>query len=124
MLGLLAGLMLIAGGGLTFLAREESDPYRFLGVGGYAVAVGALLLIGYGLAGTAPVWLRLIVCVGLPLLAFSVWQLVTEEIDDHAEGWRGPASAHLIAGIVTLTVGLLLARGATSDEDAYHPTHR
>ncbi|MBO9521783.1 MAG: hypothetical protein J7518_09620 [Nocardioidaceae bacterium] len=123
-LGLLAGLMLTAGGGLSFLAGERSDWYRLLAVAGYAVALGALLLVGYGLAGTAPVWLRLVVSAGLPLLAFSVWQLVADEIDRRADTWRGPASAYLAAGLLMLLLGLLMARRAAPEEGRYQPTHR
>lgn len=123
-LGLLAGLMLTAGGGLAFLAREQSEGHRLVSVAGYAVALGALLLVGYGLAGTAPVWLRLIVCAGLPLLTASVWQVVADEIDRRAEGWHGPATAHLSAGLILLAAGLVLARGSLDEEYVHQPTRR
>jgi hypothetical protein len=123
-LGILAGALLIAGGGLAFLDHEEADWHRLIAVGGYAVAVGALLLLGYGLVGTAPVWLRLIVSVGLPLLAVSVWQVVAEAIDQRIDGWRGPATIHLSAGVVVGVFGLLAARGQGDRDRGYRPTHR
>lgn len=123
-LGVLAGAMLAVGGGLALLAREESDWQRLLSIAGYAVGVCALLLLGYGLVATAPFWLRLIVSVGLPLLAASVWQLVDDEIGKRADGWRGPATSHLAAGLLLLVFGLIAARGASEQERGYQPTHR
>lgn len=122
-LGILAGVLLCTGGGFAFLAREEAEWQRLVAVGGYAVGAGALLLVGYGLAASAPVWLRLIVSVGLPLLAASVWQLVADEIDRRVDGWRGPASIHLAAGLLLLLFGLFSARGVGESERGYQPTH-
>lgn len=123
-LAVLAGLLLCAAGGLTLLAGSEADWHRLIAVGGYGVAVGALLVAGYGLAATAPVWLRVIVSVGLPLLAVSVWQAVTDAIDRHAGGWHGPATAHLAAGVLLLVFGLVESRRAAAVSSGYQPTHR
>jgi hypothetical protein len=117
-LGVLAGLMLGAGGGLAFLAHGQEEWHRLLSIAGYGVAVGALAVLGYSLAATAPVWLRLIVSVGFPLLAATVWQVVAEETDRRVDGWKAPASEHLAAGLVLLVVGLVLARSAESEHVA------
>ena len=115
--------MLGAAGGLSFLARKSPDWHDTLAVGGYAVTVAALCVMGYALVTQAPFWLRIIVSVAFPLLAASVWQVVDQAIDDRMDGWKGPASAHTLAGLIVLVVALLGLRGSSDRSDSYAPTH-
>src|SRR4051812_25881249 len=94
LLGALAGLLLCAAGGLSFLAREYADLHRTLAVTGYAVTLAALLVTGYALVAHAPFWLRIIVSIAFPLLMASVWQVVDQAIDDRVDGWKAAAATH------------------------------
>ena len=122
-LGAIGGLLLAGAGGLSFLARESSNLHDVLAVGGYAVTLAALAAMGYALVAHAPVWLRIIVTVAYPLLIASVWQVVDQAIDDRVDGWKAPASTHLIGGVIVLVVALLgLRRPAGAQHDRYEPT--
>ena len=121
-LGVLAGLLLSVGGGMAFLDEGQREWHRLISIGGYSVAVAALALLGYGLVATAPVWLRLIVSAGLPLLGLAVWQTVADAFEGRLDGWKAPASTHLSAGVLLVVLGLLLARGA--ERRTYRPSHR
>jgi hypothetical protein len=107
-LALTGGLLLVLAGAMAFMADGQEDWHRLAAAGGYGVAIGALVLVGYGMVAGAPVWLRLIVSVGLPLLAVSVWQLVVDAIESGVDGWKGPATARLAAGVLMLLVGVIL----------------
>ncbi|MGY2876211.1 membrane protein implicated in regulation of membrane protease activity [Marmoricola sp. URHA0025 HA25] len=125
LLGALAGLLLCAAGGLSFLAREYSDLHHTLAVTGYAVTLAALLVTGYALVAHAPFWLRIIVSIAFPLLMASVWQVVDQAIDDRVDGWRAAAATHLLGGVIVLVAALLaFRRGADRHADHYEPTHR
>lgn len=125
LLGAVGGLLLCAAGGFAFLAREDVGWHETLAIGGYAVTLAALALMGYGLVATAPVWLRLIVSVAFPLLIASVWQVVDQAVDDRISGWKGPATVHLLGGAIVLVVALVgLRRAIPRGDDAYAPTHR
>lgn len=121
-LGVLAGLLLVVGGGMSFLDERQQEWHRLTSIGGYAVAVGALALLGYGLVATAPVWLRLVVSAGFPLLGWAVWQTVTDALEGRLDGWRAPATAHVSAGVLLVVSGLYVARRA--ERSAYRPAHR
>jgi hypothetical protein len=125
LLAAVGGLLLGVAGGLSFLARESNGLYDGLAVAGYAVTLGALVVMGYGLVAHAPVWLRLIVSVAYPLLIASVWQVVDQTFDDRVDGWKAAASTHLLGGVIVLTAALLgFRRPAGDHEDRYEPTHR
>jgi hypothetical protein len=123
--GTLGGLLLGGAGGLSFLARKSPDWHDTLAVAGYAVTVAALCVMGYALVAHAPVWLRIIVSVAFPLLTASVWQVVDQEIDNRVEGWKGPASVHLLGGAIVLVVALFGFRPSQGDHHthSYEPTH-
>ena len=123
LLGALGGVLLAAAGGLAFLAHESRDLHGTLAVAGYVAAVGALCAMGYALVAHAPIWLRLIVSVALPLLAASVWQVVDQEVDDRVAGWKAAASTHLAAGVVLLVAVLVGVRMTRARDDTYAPTH-
>jgi hypothetical protein len=124
LLGSLGGVLLAAAGGLTFLAHETRDWHGTLAVAGYAVTLAALAAMGYGLVTHAPVWLRLIVLVAVPLLSATVWQVVDQAIDDRVDGWKGAASTHLLGGILVLVAVLVAFRRTSRNRpDAYAPTH-
>src|SRR5205085_2738619 len=55
-LGALGGILLAAGGGLSYLTGQEPEWHRLLAWAGYTIAVWALVLLGYGIAPLAPVW--------------------------------------------------------------------
>jgi hypothetical protein len=123
-LGLVGGLLLAAGGGLSFLAQEAADWHGTMAVVGYAATVAALCVMGYGLVAHAPVWLRIIVSVAFPLLLASVWQVVDQAIDDRVDGWKAAAGTHLLAGIIALVVALVaLGRRSPNRGQAYTPSH-
>lgn len=125
LLGSLGGLLLGAAGGLSFLARESPDWHSALAIAGYAVTLLALVLVGYGLVASAPVWLRIIVSVAFPLLIASVWQVVDQAFDDRIDGWKGPATVHLLGAALVLVVALFGFRGRPgSQSHGYEPTHR
>jgi len=123
LLGTAGGLTLGAAGGLSFLAHESPDWHHTLAVAGYAVTVAALCVMGYALVTQAPFWLRIIVSVAFPLLTASVWQVVDQAIDDRMDGWKGPATTHVVGGVVVLVVALLGMRGSSDRTDSYAPTH-
>jgi hypothetical protein len=124
LLGLLGGLLLGLAGGLSFLAREATDTHDQLAIAGYAGTLVALVLMGYALVAHAPVWLRIIVTIAFPLLIASVWQVVDQAIDDRVDGWKGPATVHLLGGVIVLTVALIgLRRRERRRDDRYEPTH-
>ncbi|RNM17327.1 hypothetical protein [Nocardioides pocheonensis] len=123
-LGGLGGLLLALAGGLSFLAHRSPSWHGALAVAGYAGVLAALCLMGYAIVAHAPVWLRLIVSVAFPLLAASVWQVVDQAIDDRADGWKGPATTHLLGGLIVLVVVLVMSRRPGADRaGAYAPTH-
>lgn len=125
LLGSLGGLLLGAAGGLSFLARESPDWHGTLAIAGYAVTLLALVVVGYGLVASAPVWLRIIVSVAFPLLIASVWQVVDQAVDDRVDGWKGPASVHLAAAAIVLVVALFgFRRRPGAQAHGYEPTHR
>jgi hypothetical protein len=120
----LAGLLLVVAGGLPFIQHGSRDWEGLVADVGYVVALVALGAIGYRTVARAPVWLRIVVSIAVPLLAASVWQVVDQVIDDNVAGWKGPASAHLLAGVILLAVGLLgQRRRAVEDDGGYAPTH-
>ena len=125
LLGSLGGLLLGAAGGLSFLARESPDWHGTLAIAGYAVTLLTLVVVGYGLVASAPVWLRIIVSVAFPLLIASVWQVVDQAVDDRVDGWKGPASVHLAAAAIVLGVALFgFRRRPGAQAHGYEPTHR
>lgn len=125
LLGSLGGLLLGAAGGLSFLARESPDWHGTLAIAGYAATLLALVVVGYGLVASAPVWLRIIVSVAFPLLMASVWQVVDQAVDDRVDSWKGPASVHLAAAALVLVVALLGFRRPPREEaPGYKPSHR
>lgn len=124
-LGGAGGLLLVIAGGLSFLARESAGWHGVVAGLGYAATVAALCVVGYGLVAQAPVWLRVIVSVAFPLLMASVWQVVVQAIEDGIDGWKGPATSHLLGGVIVLTVALVAFRRPGSDRGThYAPTHR
>lgn len=123
-LGGVGGLLLALAGGLSFLSHESPGWHGALAVAGYAATVAALSVMGYALVLQAPVWLRFIVSVAFPLLMASVWQVVDQAIDDRVDGWKAPATSHLLAGAIVLAVALAGLRRPTADRAAaYEPTH-
>jgi len=123
--GALGGLLLAGAGGLSFLAHDARGWHGTFAVAGYALTLAALFRVGYALVAHAPVWLRLIVSVALPLLMASVWQVVDQAIHDRVDGWKGAATVHLLAGVIGLVAALVAFRRTASDHDhGYEPTHR
>lgn len=123
-LGGVGGLLLAVAGVLAFLAREEAGWHGVLAAVGYVATVAALLVVGYGLVSRAPVWLRAIVSVAFPLLIASVWQVVVQAIDDGVDGWKAPATSHLLGGVIVLAVSLFALRQPLGERpDSYAPTH-
>jgi hypothetical protein len=124
LLGLVGGLLLGVAGGLSFLAHESPDWHGTLAVVGYAAVVAALCVMGYTVVAHAPVWLRIIVSVAYPLLVASVWQVVDQAIDDRVDGWKGPATTHLLGGAIVLVAALIgFWRPAGESTGTYEPTH-
>lgn len=122
--GALGGLLLVTAGGLSFLARQSPDWHGTVAVVGYAATVAALCVMGYALVAQAPFWLRIIVSVAFPLLIASVWQVVDQAIDDRVDGWKAPATSHLLGGVIVVAVALWGFRRTTADRVAsYEPTH-
>ena len=128
-LGALAGLLLVIAGVAAFAVGGSRGWLDVLAVAGYVVAVAALAATGYGIVAHAPVWLRIVVSVALPLLGATVWQVVDQGIDDSTDGWKGEATTHLLGGVIALAVSLaplamLVIRGRRAGgDDHYAPTH-
>jgi hypothetical protein len=121
----MGGVLLVVAGGSSFLAHGSRPWHGVLAVGGYAVTAAALCVVGYSLVSRAPVWLRVIVSVALPLLTASVWQVVDQAVHDRVDGWKAASATHLLGGLLVLVVALVGLRGAGADrEEAYAPTHR
>ena len=123
-LGLVGGVLLAGAGGLSFLAHRSSGWHGTIAVSGYAALLAALCLFGYGLVVRAPVWLRIIVPVAVPLLLASVWQVVDQAVDDGTDGWKGAAATHLLAGVLALVAAVVARRRTAPDRAEEHvPTH-
>ena len=124
LLGIVGGLVLTAAGGLSFLMRESPAWQDSAAIAGYSVTILALVAMGYALASQAPVWLRIIVSVAYPLLIASVWQVVDQAVDDRMDGWKGPATVHLLGGVIVVIAALLgFRRSGRNRADSYAPTH-
>jgi hypothetical protein len=76
-----------------------------LGLVGLVVALGAA---GYTLVETAPVWLRAVVVVAMPLLVFMVWQMVDQAIKAlyTTENWLQDELSIVLAGLIALALGV------------------
>jgi len=123
-LGAVAGVLLVVAGGVPFFQHGSRDWEGLVAEAGYVAALAALGALGYRIVARAPVWLRIVVSIAFPLLAASVWQVVDQAIHDSVAGWKGPATVHLLAGVILLAVGLLgLRRPAAEDDGGYTPTH-
>jgi len=125
-LGALGGILLATGGGLSLVTGQEPEWHRLLAVAGYTIAVWALVLVGYGISPEAPVWLRLLVAVAVPVLGISLWQVVDQAIHDAGSGWRANAASWMLAGVLVLVIAVLTGRTAGNEHGAhgYRPTHR
>ena len=121
-LGAAGGLFLLVAGGLSFLAGESAGWHSVIADVGYAATLAALCVTGYALVAQAPAWLRVIVSVAFPLLVASVWQVVVQALDDRLDGWKAPATSHLLGGVIVLLVALVaLRRTGTGHRDPYAP---
>lgn len=65
---------------------------------GLVLFIGGFAAFGYALVATAPVWLRAIVTVATPLLAYSVWVIIRDGVDSDY-------LAVLVTGIVLIVAG-------------------
>ena len=98
---LLSGLVWVVAGALAWGGDVNPLVYA-VGLVGFVVAFAAF---GYTLVDHAPVWLRSVVSVATPALAYMVWIAVS---DPFASDYL-PA---LVAGLALLVVGAVgLARG-------------
>ncbi|MGH3587961.1 MAG: hypothetical protein ACRDQ0_16760 [Pseudonocardia sp.] len=77
----------------------------FVGMAGLVVALAAS---GYALVATAPIWLRGVVTVALPVLVFMIWQLVDGVIKAlyTKENWLQGELNILLAAVIALGLGL------------------
>ena len=119
-LGAIGGLLLALAGAFALAGDGPRDWSGAAAIGGSALGLLALGLAGLAMVPRAPAWLRLIVCLGFPLLAVSVGQVVSEEVD----GWRADAWTRLLAGVTLLAFGVLAGRRATVSSERYQPSHR
>jgi hypothetical protein len=70
--------------------------------------VVALALAGYALVRTAPVWLRAVVTVAVPVLVLMVWQVLDPAIKAvyTDEGWLRDELIIILAALVALVGGV------------------
>ncbi|NUS52176.1 MAG: hypothetical protein HOQ22_14195 [Nocardioidaceae bacterium] len=111
MAAILGGLVWIVGGVLGWGANVNPVAY-LVGLGWFLVAFAAF---GYTLVDHAPVWLRGIVSLATPALAYVVWMSVTDAFATDSPPALG-------AGLLLLVVGAVaMGRGGRSTAAA--PAH-
>lgn len=107
----LGGLVWLASVVLVWMSDDRSTEGGAVGglffVGLAALAV-ALAAGGYTLVETAPVWLRAVVSVAVPLLVFMVWILAGQAIEAlyTTEGWIREEADVALGGAVAIALGL------------------
>lgn len=96
----------------TVGAGADLAGYAYLG--GLVALVVSLAAAGYLLAEKAPVWLRAVVAIGVPLLVLAVWQAVQGGVRAVApsEGWLRDEAAVLAGGVLAVLLGLVGLRRA------------
>jgi hypothetical protein len=94
---------------------EELASLAYLG--GLVLLVTALAAAGYRLVETAPVWLRAVVTVAVPLLVLAVWELVRDGLQavNPAEGWLRAELPALLGGSLAVVLGLWGVRRRRAD---------
>jgi len=95
-------------------AGAGADLAGYAYLGGLVTLVVSLAAAGYLLAEKAPVWLRGVVAVGVPLLVLAVWQAVQDGVRAVApfEGWLRDEVAVLAGGVLAVLLGLVGLRRA------------
>lgn len=125
-LGWLAKVTLVWTNGGTNTESGAVGVMFFVGLAGVLVALAAG---GYALVATAPIWLRAVVSVALPLLVLMVWQLldgVVKALYTENSWLRGELNI-LLAAVVAVVLGLLglqRARGARASARPSRGGHR
>jgi hypothetical protein len=125
-LGWLAKVMLVWASGGTNTGSGAVGVMFLVGLAGLLVALAAG---GYALVATAPIWLRAVVSVALPLLVLMVWQLfdgVVKALYTEDNWLRGELNV-LLAAVVAVVLGLLglqRARGANAPARPSRGGHR
>ena len=96
-----------------------------VGLVGVVVALGAA---GYALVRTAPVWLRAVVTVAVPVLVLMVWQMLDQAIKAvyTDEGWLRDEVNIVLAALVALAGGVwgLVGRQPSTPERPAAPAPR
>lgn len=106
-------------GGLAWLARvvlvwmsvdqtgDAGVPGALFWAGLAALALG-LAAGGYTLVETAPLWLRGVVTIAVPLLVFMIWVLLGQAIDAvyTADDWLREELDVAVAGVIALLLGV------------------
>jgi hypothetical protein len=76
-------------------------------LGGLAMLVISLAAAGYRLVETAPVWLRAVVTLAVPLLVLAVWEVVRDGLlAASSDGWLRGELPTLLGGSVAVVLGL------------------
>jgi hypothetical protein len=90
-----------AGSGIEEMARLAQ-------LGGLVLLVSSLAAAGYLLVQTAPVWLRAVVTVAVPLLVLAVWEVVRSGLQAvyPSEGWLRDELPALVGGSLAILLGL------------------
>lgn len=115
------------GGGVVWLVKvvlvwadTDAGVVEATYVLGLGALVAALAVAGYSLAERAPIWLRGIVVLAVPLLVVMVWVLLDQAVRAlyPAEGWRPEEVTPLLTGLVALALGMWgLRRGRAAGAD-------
>ena len=81
----------------------------FLGLAGLVIALAAA---GYALVATAPIWLRGVVSVALPVMVTMVWQLVDDLIKAiyTEDNWLQDELNIILAAVIAVALGLWKVR--------------
>jgi hypothetical protein len=105
----LGGIGWLAKVGLIWLGGGDTDSglVTILGVAGWALFALALAAAGYTLVEKAPVWLRAVVAVAMPLLVLMVWVLLDQGIKAvyPGESWLRDEVSVLVAAVIAIGLG-------------------
>lgn len=106
----LGGIALGCASVVSFGSSEHTDASAVAALTTIGWVMGALALaaMGYTLVATAPVWLRLIVVIAVPLVGAALRETIAEASAAQADGWKGDAMGYAIVAAILL-VGAAVA---------------
>jgi hypothetical protein len=108
--GVIAGVGWLAKAALIWANGGQNTGGGLMGVVFLAGLIGVVVALGaagYALVRTAPLWLRAVVTVAVPLLVMMVWQLLDQAIKAvyTDEGWLRGELSIILAALTAVAAG-------------------